>query len=151
MKNYLLILLIFLGCTKNNNSSSVKKMIEIVPLSPYSYTFETDGRTNRIDYYTVHNPPSKVKALYHQLEKEISARYTQVEDYKFLSIYIYKETSELNEKFIGSKKSFDGRNNDLVAFIRFVNNKKDIFYILKNSKVIYDGVEDQKLNFEFDE
>lgn len=86
MKNLLLILLTFLGCTKNNNSSSVKKMIEIVPLSPYSYTFETDGRTNRIDYYTVQNPPSEVKALYHQLEKEISARYTKVEDYNFLSI-----------------------------------------------------------------
>lgn len=151
MKKLLIILLTFSGCTKNNNASSMKKTIEIVPLSPYSYTFETDGRTSRIDYYTVQNPPAEVKTLYHQLEKEINARYAKVKDYKFLSIYIYKETNELNESFTGSNKSFDGRNNDLVAFIRFVNTKEDIFYILKDSKVIYDGVEDQKLNLEFDE
>ena len=89
--------------------------------------------------------------FYNQIESKIKALDPEVADYNLYSFYIYKKTASLNADSNLQKEDFDGRNRDLIAYIRFNESKHDIFYILKEGHVIYDARKKEKISFDFSE
>ncbi|MFV0306099.1 MAG: hypothetical protein ACK5IC_11540 [Moheibacter sp.] len=125
---------------------------ELKPLSPYSHMFKgRNNMENRIDYYYLNKLPSNDVQFYQQLKDSVFLLAEKRYDFNLYSIYIYKETDELNEKFNKQKLWLDGHNKDLIAYIRFNNGENDIFYIIQNEIVIFDNVKNEKVYFEFEQ
>lgn len=151
MKYVLIFLFILQSCnsTKNEDQDSV---FELKPLSPYIYEFKgRNDSNNRIDYYFVEGEYTLNTKFYNQIESKIKALDPEVADYNLYSFYIYKKTASLNADSNLQKEDFDGRNRDLIAYIRFNESKHDIFYILKEGHVIYDARKKEKISFDFSE
>ncbi|EKT3967189.1 hypothetical protein NTJ12_002271 [Flavobacterium psychrophilum] len=126
--------------------------IEIMPLSPFHHEFkDQDGKLDNIDYFYLSADYTLNSQFNKQLEEIIINRQKNIDSkYKFYSIYIYRKTDELNENSKKDKTSFDGYNNDLLAYIRFENKKLDIFYIIDDGNVIYDIIDKKETDFEFE-
>lgn len=64
--------------------------------------------------------------------------------------YVYTETDKFNNSYNKPREFFDGKNKNLIAYIRFTDSINDIFYILDNGIVVYDCVDNKPSNFEFE-
>jgi hypothetical protein len=144
------IILIFLvSCNKNKNTQNSK----IHPLSPYHYKFnDTDDNLNNINYYFL-SGTFEIDENLKKLLKDFIDDYSKNENdnYAYNSVYIYKETNFLNENYKGDKSSFDGRNKELIAYVRFNYKEIDIFYLLDQGNVIFDFVKNKEVDFEFEQ
>lgn len=142
-----------MSCNSKMQNKNQTENIKLKPLSPYTFEFKGKNEaSNRIDYFYLKGKFQYEDILYRKLNKIISEHYKKTKNqYKLFSIYIYKETEELNESYDKTRESFDGKNNDLLAYVRFSNTVNDIFYIIENGFVIYDCVNEKSLNFEFEQ
>lgn len=125
---------------------------EIKPLSPYSFEFVgQNDLTNKIDYYFLSQWSNYDEESFQKLKDSVNLLTENKDQFKLYSVYIYKETDELNENFNKSKDWLDGHNHNLIAYIRFDEGINDIFYILKDGNVVYDNVKNEKVDFEFEQ
>lgn len=138
---------------KIDSKHVLKEDFTINPLNPYTYEFEgRNGTTSRIDYFYLDGNFNYDEIFYKELKKSVDKIQEDVNmDYKLYSIYIYRKTEELNKAYNKPREFFDGKNKDIVAYIRFTDSINDIFYIINDGHVVYDNVERKSLNFEFDE
>lgn len=138
--------------TPHKNKEHLKDAI-IKPLSPYTYEFEGQNKTwNRIDYFYLKGEVSYSEDFYKQVQKAIEMHVSPFDkEYDFFSIYVYKETDELNASYDKPRVYFDGKTKDLLAYVRLNPKQIDLFYILNNGIVIYDLIKKSPRNFEFDE
>lgn len=136
----------------NNKEAQVEDFI-LNPLHPYTYEFEGNNSThNKIDYFYLSGAFEYGITYYTALQKGINEKQKEAtNNYKLYSIYVYKETEELNKSYNKPREYFDGKNKDLIAYVRFKDSINDIFYILDNGYVVYDCVANKPLNFEFEE
>lgn len=136
-----------------NYNEFQKDSFSLKILSPYTYEFEGEsGSLNRIDYFYLDGSFNYNTLFYKELKKSADQIHENIEkDYKVYSIYIYKKTKELNASYNKPREFFDGKNKDIIAYIRFTDTINDIFYIIKEGAIVYDKVENKLLNFEFDE
>lgn len=152
-----IICFILISCNSkiesSNNNQIKNESFNINPLKPYSYEFVGENASlNRIDYFYLSGKLDYNKNFYKELQKTVYDKEKEIKNnYNLYSIYIYRETEELNASYNEPRESFDGKNKDLIAYIRFAENINDIFYIIKDGKVIYDCVEDSPMSFEFDQ
>tara|TARA_R110000751_G_C13790742_1_gene482098 strand:- start:5908 stop:6378 length:471 start_codon:yes stop_codon:yes gene_type:complete len=156
MKNILFFLvLILISCNNKmqNNNQIEDKELAIKPLSPFFYEFTgKNNMLNRIDYFYLEGDFEYNTAYFNKLQKLIDDHKKNIENkYNLYSIYIYKKTEELNSTYNKTREFLDGKNNDLILYNRYIDNKTDILYYIKNSDVIYDGIEKKKVNFEFEQ
>ncbi len=139
------------------NKNTVNNEVEIKALSPYHYEFKDNMDTsalNRSDYYfTEHKFTAEkdfVKKLYDAVK---NAAAKDVVKFKNYSVYVYEKTDKLNENFKGTKDNLHGvYDSSLVSYSRFVSGKMDIFYGIKDGKVVYDIMEFKEVSpsWEFD-
>ena len=129
-----------------------KENFELKPLHPYTYEFEGEkDKLNRIDYYYISGDFQYNTADYDKLKKIIEAQRQSLKtDYYLYSIYVFHETDELNESYNKTREYFGAKYKDMAAYIRYKNGVKNIFYILKDSYVIYDYLKTEKVDFEFE-
>ncbi|MFD2907365.1 hypothetical protein ACFSX9_01315 [Flavobacterium ardleyense] len=148
-RNYVLLVIIILlfSCNKNNKTPN----LEIEALSPYHYEFkDSDGNLDNINYYFLKGDFQIDEHLKKHVKDFIySYGKSQKGVYVFNSVYIYKETAFLNTNYKGNEGSFDGSNNDLIAYARFDNNQLDVFYLLDEGNVIFDIIKNKEVDFEF--
>ncbi len=150
MNKYIsIIILLFIAC--NNTKETNHPNMELIPLSPYTYTFDNDHEHNRIDYYFMDMDFSYNEKSYRVLKDEIQTLIPAKSKFHLFSIYIYKKTEILNANYDKGKEWLDGQNQDLIAYLRFSEDALDIYYILKDGFVIYDGMQNEKVNFEFEQ
>ncbi len=161
MKNLIfLISLVLISCNskmQNKDQSKENAKVEeesfsIEPLYPFNYEFEGEkDKLNRIDYYYISGDFQYNTADYDKLEKIIEAQKQSLKtDYYLYSIYVFHETDELNESYNKTREYFGAKYKDMAAYIRYKNGVKNIFYILKDSYVIYDYLKTEKVDFEFE-
>lgn len=143
-----LFLFQMISCTnsKMNTQETVLK-----PLSPFTYEFQDNSnQLSRIDYFFDDDSFVYSDSSFENLKGNVFEIHENViDDYHYYSIYVYKKTQTFNDNFEGQQTDFDGYNKDLLAYIRFVEGENDIFYILKDGKVVFDAIENQKVSFPF--
>lgn len=134
-------------------NKSKNEDLNLVKLSPYTYTFKVNENNNRIDYFYLVNKISYDISQFEKLDIESKKTFdvNQFEKYNLHSIYIYNQTDVLNDKYDNGREGLDGQNENLVAYIRYKNGIRDIFYILKDGNVVYDFLKKEKTDFEFDQ
>lgn len=161
MKNLIFIIsLVLISCNSkmqnkdqsNENAKVEEKSFSIKPLYPFNYEFEGEkDKLNRIDYYYISGDFQYNKSDYDRLQKMIEAKRQSIEtDYYLYSIYVFHETDELNESYNKPREYFGAKYKDMASYIRYKNGVKNIFYILKDSYVIYDYLKNEKVDFEFE-
>jgi len=143
-----------------NNPETMTEQNEIAlqPLSPYSYEFadprDSSGHAkNRNDYYFTNSAPDDDSSLVAGLQKELDGKMATGKDFNLHSVYIYRESSQLNASFKGTGDDLKGvHDNDLIAYFRSKNGVTDIFYLIKNGNIVYDALEHKALEnpVEFD-
>lgn len=153
MKTKINILAMFALLLFSCNTNKKMQNIKIEPLSPYHYEFrDSDNNLDKIDYYFLKGDFQVNDNLKKELQDFITNySKTNTKTYAYNSLYIYKETEELNNDYKGNKSSFDGLNKELIAYVRFNNNQLDIFYILEEGNVVFDLIKNQETNFEFEQ
>lgn len=153
MKTKINILAMFALLLFSCNTNKKMQNIKIEPLSPYHYEFrDSDNNLDKIDYYFLKGDFQVNDNLKKELQDFITNySKTNTKTYAYNSLYIYKETEELNNDYKGDKSSFDGLNKELIAYVRFNNNQLDIFYILEEGNVVFDLIKNQETNFEFEQ
>lgn len=153
MKTKINILAMFALLLFSCNTNKKMQNIKIEPLSPYHYEFrDSDNNLDKIDYYFLKGDFQVNDNLKRKLQDFITNySKTNTKTYTYNSLYIYKETEELNNDYKGDKSSFDGLNKELIAYVRFNNNQLDIFYILEEGNVVFDLIKNQETNFEFEQ
>ncbi|PWS29670.1 hypothetical protein DF947_21730 [Pedobacter paludis] len=131
--------------------------VKLLPLSPFTYTFTTptakkDGTTSsKNEYFFLNNNQETDRFLIAELHKKFKILDTG--NYPNHSIYIYNKTETLNQNFKGNRDQLKGlHDDDLRVYIRYKMGKMDLFYLLKDGKVVYDGLHQIKIDppFEFD-
>ena len=134
------------------NAKVEEESFSIEPLYPFNYEFEGEKeKLNRIDYYYISGDFQYNTADYDKLKKIIEAQRQSLKtDYYLYSIYVFHETDELNESYNKPREYFAAKYKDMAAYIRYKNGVKNIFYILKDSYVIYDYLKTEKVDFEFE-
>lgn len=153
------ILMILLTGACKSDTKSIQK-VKITSLHPYSYTFQSlqDADSvkslNKIYFFSANlsNQPDEdqKKQLY---DLVISEKKKIKGHYRLLSIYIYKINKELNENYKSDQNSLlSAHKADRTAYVRWENDKMDIFYILENGNVVYDILEKKEISppYEFD-
>lgn len=143
-------ILMIVSC--NSNYRKVKN-IKIESLHPNHYEFmDSKGNLCNIDYFFLKGDFQVNDDLKSKLKDFISAyNHNHNKMYAFNSVYIYKETEELNKEYRGDKNSFDGFIADLIVYVRFRNNEPDIFYILEKGNVVFDQIADKEVDFDFEQ
>lgn len=137
-----------MACTQKQNQD-----FNLFKLPPNSYEFKVHDNTNRIDYFYLDGIFKYDIDGYRKIEKKIgeSISTKDMNRYHLYPIYIYNKTDLLNDGYTNGKEGLDGHNNELITYIRYKDGKPDIFYIVKNGNVIFDGIKNEKANFEFDQ
>lgn len=153
MKTKINIITVFALLLFSCNTNKKMQNIKIEPLSPYHYEFkDSENNLDKIDYFFLKGDfqvNDNLKKELHDFITNYSK--TNTKKYAYNSVYIYKETKELNNAYKGDKSSFDGLNNEIIAYVRFNNNELDIFYILEEGNVVFDLIKNQETNFEFEQ
>jgi len=146
---HLIILLLVLAACKNGK----RQNFELKPLRRNVQEFKSGKNRNRIDYFYVKGNFTYEKLNYALLEKKVKTELNSavVQDYDLYSLYIYRDADLSQKKYDGAVNTFDGQNEKLVAYIRYKQGKMDIFYIIKNGKVVFDLISGNEEYFEFDE
>lgn len=131
----------------------VSEDIELVALSPVTYKLNERNYINRVDYFYVKGPFLYNSNYYQHLKKLIDERTATIDlkVFRYYSIYIYRETGMINDDFKGGKKMLDGHNKDLIAYLRYIRGKRDIFYMIDQGNVVFDLVAFKEDRFEFDQ
>ncbi len=155
MKIYsILFISILISCNQNEKMKREENYnLRIKPLSPYSYEFrDNQNNLNNIVYFYLDEELANDFSLNEKIEKTIMSQYNKVDSkYVFNSIYIYRKTNILNNKYSAKSNSFDGFNDDLLVYARFVNKKLDMCYVIDKGIVTYNVIENKKVNFEFEQ
>lgn len=146
---HLIILLLVLAACKNGK----RQNFELKPLGPNVQEFKSGKNRNRIDYFYFKGNFTYEKSNYALLEKNVKTKLNSaiVQDYDLYSLYIYRDSDLLRKQHDGAINAFDGQNEKLVAYIRYKQGHMDIFYIIKNGKVVFDLITRNEEDFEFDE
>ncbi|MFF5380941.1 hypothetical protein [Pedobacter suwonensis] len=148
MKHLIILLLALTAC--NNRK---QQHFELKPLSQDVKQFKSGTNNNRIDYFYIRGNFFYKKSTYALLGDKISRKINSaiLPDYDFYSVYVYRDLDLPNKKDEGSSNTFDGQNKNLVAYIRYKRGQMDIFYIIKNGKVVYNLISGKEMDFEFDQ
>jgi len=148
MKNLIILFTLFVACIQNKSED-----LQLVALSPKTYEFKAGENKNRIDYFFAEGDFSYNSAEYENLRNKIDEKIKEVnvKDYQLYSVYIYKETSIINKEYKNGREGLDGHNKDLLAYLRYSEGKKDIFYIINKGNVVYDKLSGKEESFEFDQ
>ena len=142
----ILFTLLIISCTTMQESYT----IHILHPGHFEFTGQ-DNSQNEINYYFLSGEFKMGKPLSAPLLKKLSETYKPTAGKTLSSVYVYRETGELNQRFNKDRSYFDGHEKDLLAYIRYSGTKLDIYYLLNDGKVVYDGVENKETNFEFDQ
>lgn len=148
-----LLFLVFLIITSCNSINKMNKQnIEINKLLPSGYEFiGQNGEKNKIDYYYLKGDLVYDTTQYLQIRDFIDSNVSEQDNYSTYSVYIYKESELINEGFEKDLKWLDGKNEDIISYVRFQDGQNDMFYILKKGKVVYDLILNEKQDFEFEQ
>lgn len=140
------------------NQTKIDHSFALTPLSPYKYEFakkDTLGEEtkNRIDYYFTEQKQKPASVLANALLRSIKKMQTNENLYRLHSVYVYRKTVVLNADFKGHRTDLSGiHDNDLSAYLRWTGGEQDIFWLVENGKVVYDGLAKKPVEhpFEFD-
>jgi hypothetical protein len=131
-----------------------REPIHLVPLSPYQYEFSNQYGKNRIDYFFIEKAykddekfRQELYIILVKMKEKINSKYD------LYSIYIYKKTAKINEKFSGDHNDLRGiYDNDLISYSRWNQGNVDIFYFIENGKVVFDMIKNDRVSpsWEFD-
>lgn len=148
MKNLIILFTLFVACIQNKSED-----LQLVALSPKTYEFKAGENKNRIDYFYAEGNFSYNTSEYENLKNKIDEKIkdANLKDYHLYSVYIYKETSIINEEYKNGREDLDGHNEDLLAYLRYSEGKMDIFYIIDKGNVVYDKLSGKEESFEFDQ
>ncbi|WP_326983287.1 hypothetical protein VUJ46_01695 [Chryseobacterium sp. MYb264] len=148
MKNLIILLTLFVACIQNKSED-----FQLMALSPVTYEFKAGEHKNRIDYFYADGHFSYNDSEYEKLKKKIDEKTASVniKEYHLYSVYIYKETNSINKSYKGGKQGLDGHNEDLIAYVRYTDGARDIFYITEKGNVVYDAVSNKAESFEFEQ
>ncbi len=148
MKNLIILFALFVACIQNKSED-----FRLAALNPVTYEFKAGEHKNRIDYFYAEGHFSYTPLEYEKLKQKINEKTAaaDVKSYHLYSIYIYKETDVINQKYTGGKAGLDGHNNDLIAYVRYNQGTMDIFYITEKGNVVYDMLSGKEERFEFDQ
>jgi hypothetical protein len=155
-KAYIATLAISILFSCDQISPNIKKEpINLVSLSPHTYEFSNQNGRNRIDYFFIEKDYDKDakfrENLYNLLNKKQQVNATS--DYNLYSIYVYKKTSKINEKFTGSSEDLRGvYDNNLISYSRWNKGNIDIFYFIEDGEVVFDMIKSERVSpsWEFD-
>lgn len=148
MKNLIILFTLFVACIQNKSED-----LQLVALSPKTYEFKAGENKNRIDYFFAEGNFSYNTSEYENLRNKIDEKIKEVnvKEYHLYSVYIYKETSIINKEYKNGREGLDGHNKDLLAYLRYIEGKMDIFYITDKGNVVYDKLSGKEESFEFDQ
>ncbi|MET0029299.1 MAG: hypothetical protein ABW101_16840 [Candidatus Thiodiazotropha sp.] len=129
--------------------------MQLHPLSPITYLFDSEAGTNRIDYFFIDSDNISDARFRDALQQQVEIAHTQLTDknYDISSVYVYRRTSNLNHEFSGDAEALRGVfDNDIISYSRWNKGQLDIFYILDDGKVVFNLLTNESVDppWEFD-
>lgn len=151
-----LLLYLLIACDTTTPSTPLpgKIMVNLTPLSPYEHEFISQDGKNRNNYFFTDPINWQDTQFRTELQKQLETIKAQSPaDYTLFSIYVYKQTEELNEHFNGTVDSLRGSyDNDLISYARWNQGELDIFYLVDSGYVVFDMLKGSNISppWEFD-
>ncbi|MET0090131.1 MAG: hypothetical protein ABW068_08970 [Candidatus Thiodiazotropha sp.] len=153
----LLFVLLLASCESNTLPPWSAESMQLHPLSPITYLFDSEAGTNRIDYFFIDSDyisisDARFRAALQKLAETAHSNLTE-KNYGISSIYVYRRTSKLNHEFSGDAEALRGVfDNDIVSYSRWNKGQLDIFYLLDDGKVVFNLLTNESVDppWEFD-
>lgn len=137
--------LILLG-SHSLHSCNGRSQLRISPLHPYDevYRFDSSDCHRRLIYFTVNRDIDKVRdtaeirSILETIFRKIAIKKNQ--SYCEFGILLFKETSELNSRFVSSNKRHPEQYSKcLLAQARWVNGEFVGYIFYRNGQIVNDG------------
>lgn len=130
------------ACDSSVNTASTEPL-QLTPLAPYLYEFSNEQGKNRIDYFFINqenNNDAQFRDALYQLV--VSKKPQNINEYALYSIYMYRKTEQLNERFTAKADFLRATYfDDVISYSRWNKGHLDMFYLIKNGDVMFDMID----------